>query len=388
MRFLIPLFLIAAVPAQAAEPCGGLAVDRGTVAVGQPLPATTSLDAGVKACLAAVAKDIGSRPALRTVTVSVRMPDADRLEGKGLTIANAYAEALAAAGVPRSRLSVVAPAANGGESASVAIAYTEKQSNQPIALAESVGGTVLAGQSEGSLAPIRGGAMLASKTLVQTKNDGRLTLGLADGSRLRLAERSMLSLGSLHLNEDLRRVVDLDLMSGKIEAHVAPGGEGSSFTVKTRTGVAGVRGTNFRVVADSDGTRVETLSGLVELTAPGGEAVEIPAGKKASINTDGTASAATDMLAAPQLTAPLKGDWALDKSLTWRRVRDANLYRVDLARDAEFTLDLITMTALKTKADLPETLGSGKWFWRVTPQDREGNDGLPSRVYAFVLAPK
>ncbi len=49
---------------------------------------------------------------------------------------------------------------------------------------------------------------------------------LADGSRLRLTPGSTLLIGSLHLNEELRRVVKLDLLTGEIEAAVSSGGPG------------------------------------------------------------------------------------------------------------------------------------------------------------------
>jgi len=385
VRSLVPILLLLAAPAQAAEPCGGLTVARGAVTVGQPLPVSASLNADALSCLTAIGRDLSSRPALRTVTVAVRLPDAERLDGHGLEVAQAYADALAAAGVPRSRLSEVAPAAPAGQAGVVQIAFTEKQSSLAIALAESVGGAVLAGPSQSTLQALKGGDMLPAETVVQTKNAGRVTLGLADGSRLRLAERSTLILGGMHLNEELRRVVDLRLEEGRIEAHVSPGGPGSSFTVQTRSGVAGVRGTQFRVVAKGDDTRVETLTGLVALTSPNGTSVDIPAGMRASIGADGVPSGLSPLLPEPELVAPLEGPWTLADGLKWKRVRGANLYLVDLARDAEFTLELVTMQALRSQAKLPDTLGDGKWFWRVTAQDQGGNDGLPSRIYAFVL---
>jgi len=374
-----------AVPA-AAEPCGGIALARGSVNLGQPLPVQSVITGAAAECATGIAGQLRGIPALRTVTVSVRLPDSERLDGRGLEMAKAWSDALAAGGVPASKLSAVAPAAQTGQPASIQIAYTEKKATHPVALAESVGGPVLAGDSMASLAPIEGGSMLPAKSVVETKVGGRVTFGLADGSRLRLGERTAVTFGSLHLNDDLKRVVQLNLVRGQIEAHVTPGGPGSSFEVNTKTGVAGVRGTSFRLVADANGTQVETLTGTVALTGPSGASVDVVAGSRSRLGEDGTPSAPAAMLPEPQLTAPLTGEWELKKKLRWKRVKGANLYVVDVARDAEFTLDARSFQALRDNQPLPEDLGSGKWFWRVTPYEKSGDAGLSSRIYAFTIA--
>jgi ferric-dicitrate binding protein FerR (iron transport regulator) len=383
--WIATLAMLIAVPAAAAEPCGGLALSRGAVNVGQPLPVQTAIDGEAAACAQAIGAALRGISALRTVTVAVRMPDAERLNGQGLAVANAWLAALEAGGVARSKLSAVAPAAPAGQPASISIAYTEKAATNPVALAESVGGSVLAGIAPATLAPISGGAMLAAQTSVETKVGGLVTLGLADGSRLRLAERSLLRLGSLHLNDELKRVVELELERGEIEAHVAPGGPGSSFEVNTRTGVAGVRGTEFRVRTDPDGTQVETLTGLVALTGPGGESVEVPAGSRSRVARDGVLSAPTAMLPEPKITEPLQGDWTRKGKLRWGAIKGANLYQIDLARDAEFTLEARSLRSFTTTEPLPDDLPAGKWFWRVTAYEKTGDPGLSSRVYAFTL---
>jgi hypothetical protein len=374
-----------AVPA-AAEPCGGIALARGSVNLGQPLPVQSVIDGAAAECARGIANALKGLPALRTVTVSVRLPDAERLDGRGLQMANAWAKALESNGVPGSKLSAVAPAAQTGQGASISVAYTEKKSSHPVALAESIGGQVLAGDEPGALSPIEGGAMLPAQSVVETKVDGRATFGLADGSRLRLAQRSVLQFGSLHLNEELKRVVQLDLFRGEIEAHVSPGGPGSSFEVNTKTGVAGVRGTTFRLIADDDGTQVETLEGLVALSGPGGQdAVEVGAGMRSRIAQDGTPSTPEAMLPEPELVAPLQGDWDRTRKTKWKRVKGANLYVVDIARDAEFTLEARSVQALRPNLALPDDLPAGKWFWRVTPYERSGDAGLSSRIYAFTI---
>ena len=199
--------------------------------------------------------------------MAVRLPDAERLDGRGLEVADAYTEALAAAGVPRSRLSAVAPAAGAGDRGSVSIGYTERRAAQPVALAESVDGPVMAGPDAANMVHLVGGTALPAGTWIETKLGRRVALGLADGSRVRVGERSKLLIGAVHLNDDLRRVVELEVAGGNIETHAAPGGAGSSFDVRTRTGVAGVRGIEFRVLWGAEGMELAAVTALLLLAA-------------------------------------------------------------------------------------------------------------------------
>jgi hypothetical protein len=387
MRILLitALLLLVAAPV-AAEPCGGLAIARGAVNTAQPLPFVAVVEGGAATCAKGIADALNGMPALRTVTVAARLPDAERLGGQALAHANLWAEALAQAGVPRSKLSTVAPAAGTGEGPSIKIEYTEKKASHPVALAESVGGQVLAGGSITNLSSIEGGSMLAAKSAVETGVGGRVTFGLADGSRLRLAERSVLVFGSLHLNDEMKRVVQLDLLRGSIEAHVSPGGAGSSFEVNTKTGVAGAKGTSFRVVAGDEGTRVETLTGLVALTGPDQKQVDIGAGMRSDLSEDGVPSEPAEMLGEPTLRFPLQGEYQRGKKLKWAAVKGAGYYVVDIARDADFTLEGRTIEAKRGSEPVPADLTAGKWFWRVTPHEASGAAGLSSRIYAFTLA--
>jgi hypothetical protein len=396
--FLLFLMVTLSLPAvAAAEPCGGISYANGSIATGAPLPVTDTFDEETQACLAAIAEGLANRPGLRTVTVAARLPDADRLEGGGSRIASAYSTALVGGGLPASRVSAVAPAAGPTEAGSISIAFTEKRATQPVALAESVGGAVSAGGAPDNLEPITSGAMLPGLSWVVTGMDGSVALGLADGSRLRLGPNSMLLVGNLHLNEELRRVVELRLARGEIEARVAPGGPGSQFDVETRTGVAGVRGTSFRVLVDEDQSsadgqapeqmRVETLEGSVEVVAQGSEAagVVLEAGQALILDEGGEPGEPIQLLAAATVKAPLFGDVDASVELSWSKVSGAKSYRILVARDAEFTLQVQELETSKSKRRVGNDLEDGKWFWRVSAVDSAGYAGLPSKIYAFTL---
>lgn len=384
------LAAVAPPPAAAAEPCGGLSFARGTVATVKPLPLAEKFDAATAACVKAIGAGLKDRPSLRTVTIAVRLPDGRRIEGGGRKIADAYVEALVVEGVRRSRVSAVVPAAGPGEDGSVSMAFTEKRAEQPVALVEGAGGPVKAGPTLDKMEAAANGAMLPANTYVETGAGGRASLGLADGSRIRLAPGSLLLLGNLHLNQELRRVVQLELRKGDMEVAVAPGGAGSTFEVKTRAGVAGVRGTAFRVVYDEgvakQEMRVDTFHGSVDLASreKPEATVRIESGQSAVSDASGKVSEPRELLAAATLVEPLQGAWKRSVPLRWEKVRGADRYLVRLARDAEFTFDVRDFRVKADTFELPKELPDAKWYWRIVPVDPDGFEGVPSKIYAFV----
>ena len=392
--------------AAAASPCDGISFANGAVATAAPLPVTDTFDAAAKACLAAIGEGLKARPTLRTITVAVRLPDAQRLQGGGTRIGAAVAAALTAVGIPAAKISAVAPAAATNEPAKISIAFTEKPATQPVALAESVGGPVMAGPTLDALKPIQNGAMLPSNTYIQTGHGGNVALGLADGSRLRLPEDGLLLLGDLYLNKELRRVVQLDLRRGQIEAKVAPGGPDSQFEVKTRTGVAGVRGTSFRIVMEDapatktgaaagapDGSppeqsmRVETIEGSVAVTTEqtGAAGVLVDAGQALVMRDDAPPGPPHTLLLAPTVKEPLFGALGPKGELSWMKLNGAKSYQVLVARDAEFTLDVRTLKSPSELRSVSRDLTEGKWFWRVAGVDDAEYVGAPSKIYAFTV---
>lgn len=392
----VAVVLLLPTEASAAAPCGGVRFSKGTVATVRALPVAATFDPSTVACVRAIGQGLKARPALRTVTIAVRLPDSRRIEGGGRKIADAYTKALVAEGIRKSRISAVVPAAASGEEGSVSIAFTEKRASQPVALVEGTGGPVKAGASLDGLKPVAAGAMLPGFTWIKTGSGGRVALGLADGSRLRLAPNSLLLVGNLHLNKELRRVVELELKKGDIEAAVAPGGSGSKFEVRTKAGVAGVRGTAFRVVFDDDEKkgkgddkkaqmRVDTFEGAVDLKNEKNpdKTVRIDAGQSAAAKGDGKVTEPRELLKAAKITEPLHGTWKRDKPLVWTKVRGASKYKVRFARDAEFTFDVRDFHVEYPSIEVPKKLSDAKWFWRVVPVDGDGFEGVPSKIYAF-----
>ncbi|MFP2934710.1 FecR domain-containing protein, partial [Pyxidicoccus sp. 3LG] len=214
----------------------------------------------------------------------------------------------------------------------------------------------------------------------------RAELALADGSTVRVVEGSMVRLGTIELMASLRRKVQLELLQGTVETNAAPAAEGSVFEVRTRSAVAGVRGTHFRVTAQEDGThRLETLEGRVALIAKKGD-LDVIEGYGSRALPDSTPESPRRLLVAPTMVDPRDGTFPAAPKLTWGVVSGARRYQVELARTADFAAGVQTYEASAAELEV-SGLREGKWFWRVVAVDGDGFIGFPSKIFAFDVRP-
>lgn len=381
MTLLTLLSPLAVPAAEAVDPCGGVRLAGGRVETGQPLVPGGK---DTEACLRHVAGELRARPDIRSITVAARLPDEARLDGKGMAQAKAAADVLVSAGVPATRVSAVSPPLNAGEAARFAIAYVERPARRPVARLRT-GGAVQAGPEEAALQPRASGDVMYAQDVVRT-GTGWAELELADGSLLRVAPDSTLRLGVVALNAQGKRQVQLEVLGGTVEAEAAQGGTGSVFELKTRTAVAGVRGTRFRTSAvDGETSRLETLEGRVALGAGQGEA-EVGGGYGSRVKGGAAPESPRPLLAAPEVGTPRAGTFKTAPRLTWQGVTGARTYRVEVARGTDFSTELHRYTSDAPALSL-EGLPAGKWFWRVQPLDADGFEGYTSKIYAFTLQP-
>lgn len=358
----------------AAAECDALSLDGGTVS----LAAALSVEVGDLSCVSAIAEQLSSRTALRTVTVTVRAPDDARADGSADQLLAAYVDGLTAGGVASGRLSGVVASADTTE---VLISFTERRDNSRVGQLGSMSGTVSLGSSRDQLDAATAGQPLIAATWVTTAADGAALIDLADGSRLRLRANTELYLGKLHLDENLDRVVELEVAAGDVETEVSTAtGAGSRFEIRTPHGTAGVRGTVFRVGIEQDASsRVETLEGRVALTGSEAEVV-MEALFASRVDESGSPTEPQPLPSAPLVRGPLQGELP-DAGLRWKRVKNSPAYVVELARDAEFAIGASVVEAETTSYG--PTVEAGQWFWHVAAVDQQGFVGPWSPTYAF-----
>jgi hypothetical protein len=376
-----------------AQPCGGVDVRNGRVTTTTVLTEQYLTGADGQACLKHLGKDLAGRRLVRSVTVAVRVPDAQRADGKALALARSLSDVVVQGGMPRNRVFALVPRTQPDEPASITVAYTERSPENVVAAFHAVEGDVRVGDTEATMKPAEPGGPILGNERVTTGRGSRVWVKLKDGSGFKLGENADLKLLQLEVSATLERQVKLQLVKGDLETEVKPAGSGSTFETSTKNAVAAVRGTGFRMRAEEDGqARLETLHGLVTLAPKAqdgtvGVAVDVPAGRGAGVTAAGKVEAPRVLLGAPAVSGPQKGALARDAALSWTAIPGARTYRVELARDADFTIQAEAQDAPGTSLKLATRPAEGKWFWRVSALDDGGFQGQTSKVYAFTVAP-
>lgn len=391
MNRLLLSALVMSLPgaALAADRCGGVKLEGGSVRLGKPVTEEWVKSADGQACLTDVVKEIERYRLVRAVTVAALVSDADRASGKGLASAKAIASALVDAGLPKNRVFGLAPAPQRSDQLGISLRYVERAPEDVVARVAASGGSVFLGADEASLKPAEPGMPVLVNELVKTGPNARVTIHLKDGSGIEVKPESMIKMPVLQVTAGERQV-KIEVLSGGIVADVRKATQGSRFEASSRVSVASVRGTMFRFGVEENGsTRLETLEGLVAIAPtndPNAKPVEVPAGQGTLVSAEGKASTPKPLPEAPKVTGPLKGALGAEARLEWQAVPDAASYKVELARDADFLVEGKAQTVENaTTLSWPEALAKGKWFWRVTGMNAEGFSGPSSKVYAFTV---
>lgn len=176
------------------------------------------------------------------------------------------------------------------------------------------------------------GEMLRVGDVLCTGKKGRLKVLMSDDSVIALGSKSRLVLDSHRFTTKThQRSTSLRLIRGRVRAlvHKLVADKKPDFEVRTRTAVAGVRGTEFLIVADEDGAQVRlvTFSGSVSWASGQAEPVLVAAGQGCDLGEQGKigeveAVAAADLKALRQSTDAESKTQALAWNLPMDKVGD------------------------------------------------------------------
>jgi len=132
---------------------------------------------------------------------------------------------------------------------------------------ESMTATLVEGPVTVAGAPIATGAVLQPGDTVETQVGGRAEIALPGGSLLRIGENTRLTLSPVPARSEF----SARLFFGNLWARVHKLASGETFRVETENGVAGVRGTEFRVdVGQQQPDLVRVYEGTVLVEARDG----------------------------------------------------------------------------------------------------------------------
>ena len=375
---------VAASRSHAAQPCGGIKVGDGALSLGDRLSLDRVAQPDGEACIKAIATELMKREGLQGITIAARVPNDEGMRKKGEEAARLMADKLAAAGLRRSLISTVVPTARPDEKDALYVAFVEQRSTRSVAQVQALSGRVTAGHQLGSLRDASVGQLLTGSDFIETGKGSRAHLKLLDGSHVWLFEGSIMRFGQVALDEYGQRSVKINMLKG--EAAVVASEREGPFYLVTGSAIAGVRGTDFRMVSvDTQKSRVETLSGTVTF---GGKNANlfVPRGKGSRVDHKGVPEDPRPLLVAADIEYPLFGRARLAELMRWKPVGEARGYRVELAENAQFTRGWRVYETTANRMPVPDGLPEGKWFWRVTPVDVDGFLGYPSKIYAFTYS--
>ncbi|HEY4298923.1 MAG TPA: FecR domain-containing protein [Paraburkholderia sp.] len=248
--------------------------------------------------------------------------------------------------------------------------------------------------------PLTAATTLGEGDRIRTGPNGFVTLELADGSYVTVAQDGELDIGKLR-HTTLTGASDrvFDLHHGEVESQVTHATKPDDrFQIRSPSVVAGVRGTRFTVAysGDAQTTAVAVLDGAVGVDPAGrnGRAAAPPPGvplqaseqlvkaRFGSVTRSGDAvGGPVELLAAPSLVKPARVQDAKTVAFDLLPVEHAVGYRVQISRDAD-QLDLIRDLRVSAPHADFGNLPDGTYFVRIAATAANGLDGLP-QVYAF-----
>ncbi|CAM4172162.1 LysM domain-containing protein [Novosphingobium lubricantis] len=220
------------------------------------------------------------------------------------------------------------------------------------------------------------GMTLAQGSLLETGDDGFLTIELPNGSRTSLPTRTRLRL------DHLRRIrltgsVDYDFTveTGKVDTRAAPLGpdRNSRFRIRTPRAITAVRGTRFRVGYTLQDSLAEVLEGTVAAGAPEATPEPLEKGFGAVVSASGALSK-EPLLPAPDLVAPGKVQIDPDVRLDLAPVAQATSYHVQIGADAGFA-DVIAEQFGEAPTFTIPNIPNGRLFVRISALAASGLEG-------------
>ena len=238
---------------------------------------------------------------------------------------------------------------------------------------------------DGSIQPLTIDTRLHTGDRIETGPDSNLSIRFADGSELLVLSNSTVVMDSLSAFGTTGMVdTRIRLQGGRVDTRVKPRqGPGSRYNIITPAAVAAVRGTQFRVSAESDKpiARSEVIEGEVSVSGTGASQL-VPTGF-------GIIAEAGQPLQPPRKLLPPPGLNTLPALLErrpqqfkWARVENAAAYRFQVAATSQFDkllADDTTPHAAAT-ADLPD----GEYVLRVRAIDKDQLEGLDA-THAFTV---
>ena len=235
--------------------------------------------------------------------------------------------------------------------------------------------------------------------LVQTQEDGRARITLADGSTLFVKPNSVVTIAENTSAEDGRgSKVRVAIESGQINVRTERLDADAQNIIGTHLTESRLTGqTDATVHVRDDKTEaIRVALGAVETSTSGGDTTTLKAGEYVAVNTQGTVSQKEKLLAAPVPVTPknlerlaARGGGSTAVALKWQRPQTGAPahYRVEVATSPFFVPagKLVERDQLQANEITVEDVRQGNYFWRVMAFAQSGQASDWSEPQKFVV---
>lgn len=237
-------------------------------------------------------------------------------------------------------------------------------------------GTITAKTAQGAAETLALGAKVVEGMQIDTGNNGFMTLSLPDDSRISLPSNSRIQISKLRMARYTKSPrTEITLLRGRVESRISPIEKNKGrFEVLTPLGVAGVRGTHFRVSMDDKATTNEVLSGNVAVGQPGKASALTLTGGQGNVITAKSVGKAQPLLPAPQFSEAPVLQGAASAQFSVQPVAGAQGYHLQLASDKDGQNVFSETRSDKTKFELGG-VREGSYFARISAIDPSGIEG-------------
>lgn len=248
-------------------------------------------------------------------------------------------------------------------------------------------GTARALRANGDEVAASAGIELQSGDRLLVDAGSNATVVFADGSELLVLEGSEIIFDTLSAYGETGMVdTRVRLQGGQVDTRVKPRrGGGSRYEIITPAAVAAVRGTDFRVSADTDRpvARSEVLEGTVVVSGAGAKR-NVPAGYGVLAKAGEPPAKPKPLLPPPDLSPQAAVLEYLPLQFDWTGVDQAKAYRFQVASNTTFDSLLVNATSEGTRGYFPD-LPNGEYALRVRAIDNDRLEGI-NAVRRFTVA--
>ncbi|HXW62522.1 MAG TPA: FecR domain-containing protein [Candidatus Acidoferrales bacterium] len=230
--------------------------------------------------------------------------------------------------------------------------------------------------------------------LIQTGSEGMARIAFADGTTYTVKGDTYVTVEENFVGQDRPTQVAVHMNSGQVDLRTGAWPvSGSKAEVSFENAVASARANSSMAVRSDPETNEQQVtvdSGSAELER-GNERVDIGAFERATIPSGGGAIVKTQVLAPPELVAPLNlqpiivADPKHDPiHFSWKSSPMAKLYDFQASTTTMFTHIVTERKTGETSVDITG-LDPGDYFWRVRAIDGNNTASEPSDPYKFTL---